>query len=50
MNQPLPPRMDVKQAAARRGGVRRTVLVVVAIVVAIYAAFVLSGVFGRVPV
>ncbi len=35
---------------ATRGSVRRTALVVAAIAVAIYAAFVLSGVFGRVPV
>ena len=36
------------QAGANRNGVRRTAWVVAAIAVAIYAAFVLSGVLGRV--
>ena len=38
------------QAGANRNGVRRTAWVVAAIAVAIYAAFVLSGVLGRVQV
>jgi len=35
-----------KQQAARRRGVRRTVLVFAAVAVAIYAAFILSGVLS----
>ena len=38
------------QAGANRNGVRRTAWLVAAIAVAIYAAFVLSGVLGRVAV
>ena len=34
-------------ATRRRSGVRRTLLVLVVIVVAIYVAFILSGVVGR---
>ena len=39
-----PVAMTEQQAAARRKGVRRTVLLFTGIVVAIYAGFILSGV------
>lgn len=42
MHEPAPAQ-DKQQAAARRG-VRRTVLVLVAVAVGIYLAFILSGV------
>ena len=45
MNQaPIP--TDRQQATARRASVRRTVLVLAAIAVVVYAAFILSGVLG----
>lgn len=43
MREPPEP-MTVLQAAARRKGVRRTVLLFVVIVVFIYAGFIVSGV------
>ncbi len=45
MNQ-APTPTDRQQATARRGAVRRTVLILAAIAVAVYAAFILSGVLG----
>lgn len=45
MSEPVTP-LDPRQVAARRKGVRLTVLVFVVIAVAIYAAFILSGVLG----
>lgn len=43
MNPPQPPSDD---SQLRRANVRRTVLVVAGIAVAIYVGFILSGVFG----
>jgi len=42
-----PDPMSQEQAAARRGGVRRTVLVFALIAVAIYVGFILTGVLGQ---
>lgn len=39
--------MTEQQAAARRQGVRRTVLIFVVVAVAIYAGFILSGVLSQ---
>ena len=44
---PHPTPMTPDQVAARRKAVRRTALVVAAIAVAVYVAFILSGVMGR---
>ena len=43
---PHPTPLTADQAAARRKSVRRTVLLVAAIAIGIYAAFILSGVLG----
>ena len=45
MTHPTPLTPD--QVAARRKAVRRTALVVAAIAVGVYVAFILSGVVGR---
>ena len=46
MADPVQP-LDPQQVTARRRGVRRTVLVLVAIAVAFYVVFLLTGVFGN---
>ncbi len=48
MADPVQP-LDPQQVARRRRGVRRTVLVLFVVAVAIYAAFILSGVLGGAP-
>ena len=44
---PHPTPMTPDQVAARRKAVRRTALVVAGIAVAVYVAFILSGVVGQ---
>jgi len=39
--------MDAEQAAARRKGAVRTAWIVAAIAIAVYVAFILSGVLGQ---
>ena len=42
-----PTPLTEQQAAARRGGVRRTVLVFALVAVAIYVGFILTGVLSK---
>jgi hypothetical protein len=44
---PQTPVMDSDQAAARRKGVRRTVLLFAIVAVVIYVGFILSGVLSK---
>lgn len=48
MNNP-PATTDDQQAAAKRRTLRRTVLILAGVAVAIYVAFILSGVLGGGP-
>ncbi len=48
MTDPVQP-LDQQQVGKRRRGVRRTALVLFVVAVAIYAAFILSGVLGGAP-
>lgn len=45
----LPSPIDERLRQARRRGVRRTALIVAAIAVAVYVAFILSGVVAQGP-